>query len=222
MDITPDAHVLWSAGFIKINETMVYTWIVMVVLVVGSWLITRRVTSGTKIPRWQNLLETLVNILRNQIRDISEQPPDRYLPFLGSLFIFILFANIMAPIPFYHSPTGSLSLTAALALCVFFSVPVYGIWKRGPIAYFKAYMEPVFFMAPLHLISEVSRTLSLALRLFGNVMSEGVMVAILLSLVPIILPVVFEMLGLLLGSIQAYIFFVLATVYIGAATSGAH
>jgi len=222
MDITPDAHVYWSSGFLKVNSTMVYTWFVMIVLVVGSWLITRRITSDVKIPRWQNLLETLVGALRNQIRDISQQPPDRYLPFLGSLFVFIFFANVMAPLPFYHSPTGSLSLTAALALCVFFAVPIFGIWKRGPLAYFKAYAQPVFFMAPLHLISEVSRTFSLALRLFGNVMSEGVMIAILLSLVPIILPVVFEMLGLLLGSIQAYIFFVLATVYIGAATSGAH
>ncbi|OPZ79652.1 MAG: ATP synthase subunit a [Actinobacteria bacterium ADurb.Bin444] len=220
--ITPDQAVFFQAGFFKLNATIVMTWVVMLVLVIGSILITRRLTSSTKIPRWQNLVETIMSALRSQIRDISEQNPDPYVPFVGTLFIFILTCNILAPIPIYEPPTGSLSLTAALSLTVFFAVPVFGVRARGFVGYLGNYTKPFFFMAPLHAISELSRTVSLAMRLFGNVMSEGLIVALLLSIVPFVLPVVMEALGLLMGTIQAYIFAILTTVYIAAGTSGGH
>lgn len=221
LHITPDLAVYWQSGFFKLNATIVMTWVVMAVLVIGSILITRRLTAGTKIPRWQNLLETVVNGIRGQIEAVAEQDATPYLPFVGTLFIFILLANIMAPIPIYESPTGSLSLTAALAILVFLAVPYFGIKKRG-FSYFSSYMKPVFFMAPLHIISEVSRTISLAVRLFGNVMSETMVVGVLLSIVPFVIPMVMELLGLLTGTIQAYIFATLTTVFIAAATSGEH
>jgi F-type H+-transporting ATPase subunit a len=222
IEITPDQAIFFEAGFFKLNATIVMTWVVMLVLVIGSILITRRLTSSTKIPRWQNLVETIMSALRNQIREISEQNPDPYVPFVGTLFLFILVSNVLAPIPIYEPPTGSLSLTAALSLSVFFAVPIFGIRARGFVGYLGNYTKPFFFMAPLHAISELSRTVSLAMRLFGNVMSEGLIVALLLSIVPFVLPVVMEALGLLMGTIQAYIFAILTTVYIAAGTSGGH
>lgn len=221
-ELTPDQVIFFQAGFFKLNATIVMTWVVMAVLVIGSIIVTRRLKSGPKISRWQNLLETIVSAIRQQIRDVSEQNPDPLLPFVGTLFLFIFVSNIMAPIPIYEAPTGSLSLTAALALTVFFAVPIYGIRARGIGGYLGNYTKPFFFMAPLHLISEFSRTVSLAVRLFGNVMSEGLIVALLLSIVPFFLPIVMEALGLLMGTIQAYIFAILTTVFIAAATSGEH
>lgn len=222
IEITPDAQVFFQWGFVKLNATIVFTWVVMAVLVIGSYLVTRRVTSSTKIPRWQNLLETILSALRSQIAAISEQDPSPYVVFVGTLFLFILTSNWMAPLPIYEPPTGSLSLTAALAISTFFAVPYFGIRKRGFVGYLKNYTQPFIFIAPMHIISEFSRTLSLAVRLFGNVMSEAVIVAVLLSIVPFVFPVVMEVLGLLTGAIQAYIFSVLATVYIAAGTSGGH
>lgn len=220
--ITPDEQIFFQAGFFKLNATIVFTWVVMAVLVIGSYLITRKLTSGTKIPRWQNLVETIVNGIRSQIADVAQQNPDPYLVYVGTLFIFILLSNIMGPIPIYEPPTGSLSLTAALAITTFLAVPYFGIRKRGVIGYLKNYTQPFFFMAPLHIISEFSRTLSLAVRLFGNIMSEAVIVAVLLTIVPFIFPIVMQLLGLLTGTIQAYIFAILTTVFIAAGTSGGH
>jgi len=221
LHITPDLTVYWQSGFFKLNATIVMTWVVMAILVIGSYLITRRLSTGTKVSGWQNLLETLVTGVRGQIQAVAEQDPSPYLPFVGTLFTFILFANIMAPIPIYESPTGSLSLTAGLALLVFLAVPYFGIRKRG-FHYFGSYVKPAFFMAPLHVISEISRTISLAVRLFGNVMSETMVVGVLLSIVPFVVPMVMEVLGLLTGTIQAYIFATLTTVFIAAGTSGEH
>ena len=222
IQITPDAEVLFQWGFVKLTATIVLTWVVMAVLVLGSYLITRKVTSDTKISRWQNLLEVLVGAVRGQIRQISEQDPDPFLVYVGTLFLFILTANWMAPLPIYEPPTGSLSLTAALALCTFFAVPYFSIRKLGIGGYLKSYTQPFFFMAPINIISELSRTLSLAVRLYGNVMSETIIAAVLLTIVPLLVPMVMEILGLITGAIQAYIFAVLSMVYIAAGTSGEH
>jgi F-type H+-transporting ATPase subunit a len=218
-DITPDSTVLWDGGFVNINLTLVTTWIVMVVIIVGAHLITRRLSSGAQLSRWQNGLEVLVNFLRSQIREISGQHPDRYLALAGTLFIFILVSNTLAIVPGYVPPTASLSTTTALALCVFLAVPVYGIAAKGVGAYLRSYVRPNVFMLPFNLISELSRTLALAVRLFGNVMSFTKIVAILLSVAPLLFPAVLNALGLLTGAIQAYIFTVLAIVYIAAGSS---
>ena len=148
IEITPDQAIFFEAGFFKLNATIVMTWVVMLVLVIGSILITRRLTSSTKIPRWQNLVETIMSALRNQIREISEQNPDPYVPFVGTLFLFILVSNVLAPIPIYEPPTGSLSLTAALSLSVFFAVPIFGIRARGFVGYLGNYTKPFFLWLP--------------------------------------------------------------------------
>jgi F-type H+-transporting ATPase subunit a len=218
MDITPDSIVYWQWGFVTINATIVFTWVVMAVLLLVSWLATRNLSSGPGMSRWQNLLETIISYMRDQIREITREDPAPYLPFIGTLFLFISIANLLDIVPWYEPPTGSLSTTSALALCVFFAVPIFGIARRGVASYLKHYIRPSPIMLPFTVMSEVSRTLALAVRLFGNVMSATLIVGILLTVVPLFLPVVMQALGLLLGQIHAYIFAVLAAVYIGSAT----
>jgi F-type H+-transporting ATPase subunit a len=219
MTISPDTLVLWSWNGFQLNATIAYTWLVMASLTLISWLVTRRLSTGTDISRWQNLLEVLVTGIRDQIRDVSHRDPGRYLPFVGTLFLFIAMANLLNVVPGYMAPTGSLSTTTALAICVFVAVPLYGIAYEGPLSYLRHYVRPTWLMLPFNVIGEISRTIALAVRLYGNIMSGTVIVAILVSLTPYLFPIVMQLLGLLTGMIQAYIFAVLAMVYIASATS---
>jgi len=218
MEISPDAIIIFQWNGIHINATIFYTWVVMVLLIFISWLATKNLTIGPKMSRWQNFLEVIVGYIRQQVREITQQNPDPFIPFLGTLFLFISVSNMLAIIPGYHPPTGSLSTTSALAICVFFAIPIFGISKKGGLAYFKHYLEPSIFMAPFNVIGDFSRTLALAVRLFGNVMSGTLIVGVLLIITPLFVPIVMQVLGLLIGQIQAYIFTVLATVYIASAT----
>jgi len=217
VEISPDLIIFLKIGDFTLNATIVFTWIVMGLLVITAWFVTRRLSIEPPISRWQNLLEIIVTYIREQIREITVQQPDRYLPFLGTLFLFIAVSNILAIVPGYSPPTGSLSTTAALAICVFLAVPVYGITQHGLIGYLRHYSQPTVFMIPFHIINELSRTLSMAVRLFGNIMSGSMILAILLSITPLFVPIVMEVLGMLIGLVQAYIFAVLATVYIASA-----
>jgi F-type H+-transporting ATPase subunit a len=219
MTISPDQIVLWQWGALHINATLAFTWLIMALLTVGSWLITRRLTTGPELSRWQNLLEVVVTGLRDQIRDVSRRDPAQYLPFVGTLFIFIATSNLLTIVPYYLPPTGSLSTTTALALCVLIAVPLYGVLQQGPLGYLRHYVKPTPLMLPFNLIGEFSRTLALAVRLYGNIMSGTVVVGILVSLTPFLFPIVMQLLGLLTGMIQAYIFAVLAMVYIASASS---
>jgi F-type H+-transporting ATPase subunit a len=194
------------------------TWVVMLLLVGGAWLVTRRLRTGADMSRGQNALEVVVVFLRDQIREVTARSPDRYLTLVGTLFIFILVSNVLAVVPGFVPPTASLSTTTALALCVFFAVPVYGIAARGVRPYLRSYLRPNPLMLPFNIIAELSRTLALAVRLFGNVMSFTKIVAILLAVAPLVFPALLNALGLLTGVIQAYIFSVLALVYISAGT----
>ncbi|MCX6258056.1 MAG: F0F1 ATP synthase subunit A, partial [Bacteroidia bacterium] len=214
MKLSPDETIFWQHGFIAINLTIVTTWALMLVLVVGSALITRKLKTGIQISRWQCILEMLVTGMNKQIKDIGLNNPEQYIGFIGTMFLFIVTANICIILPWYDPPTGSLSTTAALALCVFLAVPFFGIIKSGIPGYLKSYIKPTVIMLPFNLISEITRTLALAVRLFGNIMSGGMIVAILLSITPFIFPIVMKVLGLLTGMVQAYIFSILATVYI--------
>lgn len=218
MTITPDSIVLFWIGPFAVNATIGYTWAIMALLTVGSWLVTRRL-SDTALSRWQNLLEVVVTAMRDQIRELSRQDPGPYLPFVGTLFIYIATANLLSIVPGYMPPTGSLSTTTALAIAVFIAVPLYGIAQEGPLGYLRHYVRPSILMLPFNVIGELSRTIALAVRLYGNIMSSTVIVAILLSLAPFFFPVVMQVLGLITGMIQAYIFAVLAMVYIASATS---
>lgn len=218
VDISPDTIILLESGFVTLNATVVFTWLVMALIVFIAWLATRKLSVEPPLSISQNLLETIVDYMRSQIREITQDDPDTYLPFSGTLFLFIAVSNLLTIVPGYHPPTGSLYTTTALAICVFFAVPIYGISKMGMVAYFKRYMQPTVFMLPFNIIGELSRTLALAVRLFGNIMSGTMIVAMLLAIVPFFLPVIMQVLGLIIGFIQAYIFAVLATVYIASAT----
>jgi F-type H+-transporting ATPase subunit a len=208
---------LWRGQFVSLNLTILFTWLVMGLLTVGSWLATRRLSSGPVISRWQNLLEIIVDGINRQIRDITHRDPAQFLPFVGTLFIFIAVSNLLAVVPGYYPPTSSLSTTAALAICVFIAVPGYGILNAGVGPYFKQYLRPTPLMLPFNIVGELSRTLALAVRLFGNMMSGAKIAAILLAIVPLFFPIVMQLLGLLTGLIQAYIFAILAMVYIASA-----
>jgi F-type H+-transporting ATPase subunit a len=217
MELSLDQWVFWGRGPVLLNATILYTWLVMALLVLGSWLVTRRLSTGTKISPWQNLLEVLVAGMRDQIREISQQDPGSYLPFIGTLFIFISFSSLLTILPGYHPPTYSLSTTAGLAICVLVAVPIYGIAQLGLRGYLSHYLKPTILMLPFHILSELTRTLALAVRLFGNVMSGALLGAILLAVVPLFFPLVMQLLELLIGQVQAFIFAVLATVYIASA-----
>ena len=218
MHLSPDEIVFWQHGFFKLNATIVYTWGLMCVLAIGSRLITRRLSMGLQRSRWQNLLEIVVTGIEKQIADVGLRRPRRYLGFLGTLFLFVATASLFTIVPGYEPPTGSLSTTAALAISVFVAVPLFGIAESGLREYLGDYLKPTFIMLPFNIISELSRTLALAVRLFGNMMSGTMILAILLTITPYIFPIALSVLGLLTGMVQAYIFSILATVYIAAAT----
>lgn len=218
MRLSPDEVIFWQHGLFKVNATLAFTWALMLVLVLGSMLITRRLSTGHERSRWQNLLEIVVAGIERQIQEVGLPEPRRYLGFLGTLFLFVATASLFTVVPGYEPPTGSLSTTTALALCVLVAVPYFGIRDRGLGSYLKSYVEPTPIMLPFNLISELSRTLALAVRLFGNMMSGAMIVGILLSITPFFFPIVMTLLGLLTGMVQAYIFSILAAVYIAAAT----
>lgn len=219
MNITPDALVYAWLGPLPISATLINTWIVMALLLTLALLGRRQLGDADTPGPLQNLLEAVVEALRDQLRDIAQQDPAAYLPFVGTLFLFIAVSNLLGVVPGFEPPTASLSTTAALALAVFAAVPWFGIRHSGVRAYFAEYLKPTPLMLPLHIISELSRTLALAVRLFGNIMSDSVIIAILLSVAPLIFPVLMHLLGLITGLLQAYIFAVLAMVYIAAGTA---
>ena len=216
--ISPDQVILFQFGFITISATLVYSWMIMAILLIGSILITRRLSSGRTLSRWQNLMEVILGTIMGEIREISREKANYYFPFIATLFLFIALSNILTFIPGYVAPTSSLTTTSSLAVCVFFAVPIFGISSQGILEYLKEYFRPTFIFFPFHIMGEFSRTLALAVRLFGNLMSHEKVVAILLAVTPLLFPIVMQVLGLLIGIIQAYIFSILAMVYIASAT----
>jgi len=218
MEISPDSWILSDWRGWQLNATIVFTWLVMALLVLGSWAITARLSEGETVSRWQVMLEVVVSGIRDQIAEIGADKPGRYLPFIGTLFLFIATSNVLSVVPGYLEPTGPLSTTAALAICVLIAVPLFSIGERGLGGYLRAYLRPTPLMLPFNIVGEISRTIALAVRLYGNVMSGTVIVGILISVAPFFFPVVMQLLGLLTGLIQAYIFAILAMVYIGSAS----
>lgn len=217
LHLTPDTVTVFSIGNWHVNLTVVLTWAVMALLVVAAGAGTRHLTSSDHPTKWQMALEITVEAVVDQIRAIHPDRPERLVPFVGTLFLYIFTANALAIVPGFHPPTGSLSTTAALALTVLLAVPYYGLREHGVRGYFRRYLQPSVIMLPFNIIGELSRTLSLAIRLFGNVMSGALIAAVLIAVVPFLFPAVMQAFGLLTGVIQAYIFAVLATVYIASA-----
>jgi F-type H+-transporting ATPase subunit a len=218
VNLTSDQQVLWQHGFVKLDGTIVTTWAIMLVLTIGARLVTRHLSIDAPVSRWQVALEIVVDALEKQIKEVGLVEPRKCLAFLGTLFLFVATASLCTVIPGYQPPTGSLSTTAALAVCVFIAVPLFGIREQGLLGYLKTYTQPTLIMLPFNIIGEVSRTLALAVRLFGNMMSGAMIIGILLTITPLLFPIAMTALGLLTGMVQAYIFFILAAVYIAAAT----
>lgn len=218
MHLSPDEIIFWQFGFLKLNATIVFTWALMLLLALGSKLVTRNLSNELQPSLWQGVLEMLVIGIEKQIGQVGLEQPRRYLSFLGTIFLFVAVASLCTIIPGYEPPTGSLSTTVALALCVFVAVPMFGILSSGLRGYLQSYIEPTWIMLPFNVISEVSRTLALAVRLFGNMMSGSMILAILVTITPFLFPIIMTVLGLLTGIVQAYIFAILAAVYIAAAT----
>lgn len=219
MQLTPDDIIVFSIAGVGINRTIVNTWIVMAILVGSSIAITRNLRPDVPPNRWRTILELVVTVIKSQIEEISWKASRHVLYFSGTLFLFIAVSNLLLVVPGFYPPTASLSTTAALALSVLIAVPLFGIARQGIGGYLKHYVQPSVVMLPFNIISEFSRGISLSIRLYGNVMSGAVIAAILLGLAPFFFPVLMDMLGLLTGLIQAYIFAVLATVYISSATT---
>jgi F-type H+-transporting ATPase subunit a len=221
MNLSPDWTVYGTVGAMSINATLAYTWVVMALLSVGSWLLTRHLVVDAPLSRGQNLVEVLVDGAARQIAGVMRRSAIAYVPFLGTLFLFILTCNVLSVVPGFQPPTGSLSTTAALAIVVLIAVPLWGVKEVGLRAYLRSYTQPNIVMLPMNIIGEISRTVALAVRLFGNVMSGTIVTGILLALVPLFVPVAMQIFGLLSGVIQAYVFTLLTAVFIGAAI-GAH
>jgi F-type H+-transporting ATPase subunit a len=218
MNLSPDQTIMFDAWGYGINATIFFTWIVMALLTVASMITTRKLRPDVPPNRWRTTLEVIVQGIQGQIEEIAPGPSRYLLYFAGTLFLFIATSNLLLVIPGFDPPTSSLSTTTALAISVLIAVPLFGVTSRGLGGYLKTYVEPSFIMLPFNIISEFSRGISLAIRLYGNIMSGAVIAAILLSVAPFFFPVVMDVLGLLTGMIQAYIFAILGTVYISGAT----
>lgn len=174
MNISPDQSILLDLGTVKISATLVFTWLTIALLAGLARWGTRKLSSTSELSPWQNLMEVLVEGIESQIADIARQDPRPFLPFVATLFIFIAACNVLAVVPGYQAPTGSLSTATALALCVFVAVPLYGIRRQGWLAYLRNYLRPTALMLPLNIVGELARTLALAI-------TEGVFDAVALE-----------------------------------------
>jgi F-type H+-transporting ATPase subunit a len=208
---------LFLVGPIPITGPVAVTWGIMAALTAGSWLATRGLALTPS--RRQAALELVVCTIADQIRDTMRVAPQPYLPLLGTVFVFILAANWSSLIPGVEPPTAHLETDAALALIVFMAVVHFGIRARGLTGYLRTFAEPTILMVPLNLVETFTRTFSLIVRLFGNVMSGVFIVGIVLSLAGLLVPIPLMALDVLTGAVQAYIFGVLAMVFIGSVVS---
>jgi F-type H+-transporting ATPase subunit a len=210
--------VVFQLGPVAITRPVVTTWVIMLALAAVCWLVTRRLALHSD--RRQIVLELLVTGISGQIEDVIRKDARPYLPLLGTLFIFLVAANLSGVLPGVEAPTSKLETPAALALIVFFSVHYFGVRARGLAGYLASFAEPKLIMLPLNIISEVTRTFSLMVRLFGNVMSGEFVIGLVVALAGLFVPIPLMILEILVGVVQAYIFTVLATVFIGAAVGG--
>lgn len=211
---------------VEINTYIMTAWGVMAILAILSYAATRNlkmVPSGV-----QNLVETLIEALYNFIHGMmGDERTRRYFPFLCTFFLFILMSNYIGLLPGvgywapYIPPTATLSVTAGLAVIVFLSIHIFGIKENG-LAYFKHFVQPMWFLLPLNIVEELIKPVSLSVRLFGNVFGHEIVVMALFSLVPLLVPVPIQLLGVLTGAIQAFVFTLLATIYITGATEKHH
>jgi F-type H+-transporting ATPase subunit a len=208
---------LFMIGPIPITEPVAVTWGLMALLALSGFLATRSLTVAPS--RVQTVVEVIVGAIEHQIRDTMRVAPAPYLPLVGTLFVFIFVANWSSLVPGIDPPTAHIETDAALALIVFFAVIWFGIRARGFGGYLRTFAEPSIVMIPLNIVETFTRTFSLIVRLFGNIMSGVFIIGIVLSLAGLLVPIPLMALDLLTGAVQAYIFTVLAMVFIGSAVS---
>jgi len=210
---------LFHLGPVPISEPVVVSWAILAVLALIAWLATRRLAL---VPgKTQVVLELFVTTVDDQIRDTMQRDPEPFRPLIGTIFLFILFANWTSVLPGLEPPTAHIETDAALALVVLAATLVYGVRVRGLRGYLGTFAEPSWVMIPLNVVEQITRTFSLIVRLFGNIMSGVFLIGVVLSLAGLFVPIPLMALDLLTGAVQAYIFAVLATVFIGAAVGDA-
>ena len=207
--------VVFHVGPLAVTRPVVTTWGIMAVLAIGSWSATRRLQAVPS--RSQAMVELLITGIEGQIQDVVRREERQQWPRLGTLFLFLLTANVSGVLPGVQAPTARIETPAALALIVFLSVHWFGVRAQGLVGYLGSFARPKLLMLPLNILSETTRTFSLMVRLFGNIMSGEFLIALVLALAGIFVPIPLMALELLVGVVQAYIFSVLATVFIGAA-----
>jgi F-type H+-transporting ATPase subunit a len=205
-----------TIGGFSIPDTVFVTLGLTAVITLILWITSRRLKPHG-LSRWQTAVETYVKWIRDTIEELFGEDPTTYAPLIATLIAFIALSNLLSLVPVVRPPTADLSTTVALALIVFFAVPYYGIRRHGVGGYLRKYLEPHWLLVPLNLLGELTRTLALAIRLFGNVMSGQMIGAIALAVAGALVPIPLMMLGVLTGLVQAYIFGILAAVYIAAA-----
>jgi F-type H+-transporting ATPase subunit a len=209
-------HVVFNIGPLQVTSTVVNTWIMMLLLGAGSYFLGRsfKIRPGM----FQNAIEWLVSAIQSIInQNIETRDPGLFFPVVATFAIFIGVANLLGLIPGLHSPTPDINTPLAMALVVFLSVPYFGIRTQGLGGYLKHYVEPIFLMLPIEVASEIARTFSLTFRLFGNILGEEIIIAILFIISPFIVPVPMMLFSIFTGVLQAYIFTLLTCVYIGGA-----
>jgi len=206
---------VFTLGPVAITQPVLVTWALMALLGGASFLVTRRLSLVPS--RAQAVLEIVVGAVDDQIRETMRSDPGPYRALIGTIFVYVLIANWSSLMPGIEPPTAHLETDAALALIVFCATIYYGIATRGLGGYLKTFAEPTWVMIPLNVVEQITRTFSLIVRLFGNVMSGVFVIGIVLSLAGLLVPIPLMALELLTGAVQAYIFAVLATVFIGAA-----
>jgi len=207
--------VLFSIGPVGITRPVVTTWAITAVLVLVSWLVTRRL--ALRPDRRQAVVELIVTGILSQIEDVTGKDARPLLPVMGTLFIFLVVANLSGVLPGVEAPTGKLETPAALALIVFVAVHYFGVRAQGLLGYLASFAKPKLIMLPLNIVSELTRTFSMMIRLFGNVMSGEFVIGLVVALAGLFVPIPLMALEILVGLVQAYIFTVLAAVFIGAA-----
>ncbi len=210
--------ILFHVGPITVTRPVVTTWAIMLVLGLGSGLLTRRLQIHPG--RFQAALELLVEGIISQVEEVMSAKALPYVPLLGTLFIYLVVANLSGVLPGIEAPTAKLETPAALALIVFAAVHYFGVRSHGPLGYLASFARPKLVMLPLNIVAEVTRTFSLMVRLFGNVMSGEFIIGLVVALAGLFVPIPLMALEILVGLVQAYIFTILATVFIGAAVSG--
>lgn len=213
MKISSDQYIVYSNGFITINYTLIYSWVVMAILIILALILRSKITKEKEISTIQSIFETIISLIENQIKEISSAEFKMVFPFVATLFLYIVTSNLMGLIPSFRPPTESLSTTIALALIVTVYSFIVGFKAKG-LGYLKKYLQPIFFMLPFNILGDFSRIISLSFRLYGNIMSSGIIVLILsqIKFLSIGIPIAINLLGFISGIIQAYIFSILSMI----------